>query len=63
MKELLTKKFWRDVKRTFEDAQQETKPQADREPDPPAEAPKDVPAGDASPALSDTGGASEHLRR
>ena len=56
MKEVLTKRFWRDVKKTFDDARQGTLPKdsdssppAGKKPDPfaPAETPPQEPPGGA----------------
>lgn len=38
MKEVLTKQFWRDVKKTFDDARAET-PRHDRDASPPSDPP------------------------
>jgi hypothetical protein len=47
MKELLSKKFWLDVKKTFEEAQQDATPEPqDKTPTPP----EDVSASETPPA-------------
>jgi hypothetical protein len=50
MKELLSKKFWQDVKKTFEDAQHETAPKHDELPSPPEKQPEEVLTTDIPPA-------------
>jgi hypothetical protein len=50
MKELWTKKFWRDVKKTFEEAQQDAAPEQDRPLVPPEDKPSDAPAKDTPTA-------------
>ena len=50
MKELLTKKFWRDVKRTFDEAREESPNSGDSQAASPAEAnPKGSPAAEIPP--------------
>lgn len=46
MKELLTKKFWQDVKKTFDDAQQDVAPKQEELPQPSEDPPVDASAGD-----------------
>jgi hypothetical protein len=49
MKELLTKQFWQDVKKTFEEAQQNAAPHTDELEALPEDRPTDTAAGDIPP--------------
>jgi hypothetical protein len=53
MKELLTKKFWRDVKKTFDDARAETPPRSEPTAIPAPVKPEEAPAPAAPPAADD----------
>ena len=54
MKELLTKKFWLDVRKTFEEAQQDALPHTDEPKTLPECLPVDTAASDIPPGASNT---------